>query len=130
MVLRGGVEMRKAKRDFLEQVAKYRKEEIIEAIGRNMFVDCESFLSDLKYIRTTKAIDEKIKLIDEESAAFDAYICWEKEVAAKYGDGETYNIAKLPLSEIERGERLLKAFDKSMEKVAESEKKVSKLLGL
>lgn len=124
--------MARTKKEALEELAKYSKEEIIEAIGRSYLPtwDIDTLLIDLNYIRQTKAIDEHQKAAADASAALTAYIEWQKEVVTKYGDGKTVYLKQLPASEIKRGTELEKAYDAANKKEKRLDNKVKKLLNL
>lgn len=123
--------MNEAKQDKLQEIAKYSKEEIIEALGRKYTPEWEldGLLANLEYIRRTKAIEEHRKAVDEETAAFKAVIGWRKEVIDKYGDGVSVKCTQLPAEERKRGVTLENAWFLAQKKEKRLDAKVSKLLG-
>ena len=124
--------MDEKRRDHLKEISKYSKEEIIEALGRQYIplVVLDSLLGDLEYRRRIKAIEEHKKAFEAEQAAFDAYMAWRKEIVAKYGDGKSVTISKIPRAEITRGADLEKAWNAAREKERKTNAKVEKLLKL
>lgn len=124
--------MARTKKEALEDLAKYSKEEIIEALGKSYLStgDIDYILIDLNYIRQTKTIDEHQKAAADASAALTAYIEWQKEVIEKYGDGKTVRFIQLPASEIKRGNGLADALDAANKKEKRLDNKVKKLLNL
>lgn len=122
--------MRKAKQDVLKKLAKYSKEEIIEALCETFFLDLDRVLNNLEHNRRTKVLEEHRKTIEAQSAAGVAYIEWLKEMTAKYGDGEKIDLRKLTKQEIQRGARLEKAWDEARKAEKKLDNRVNKLLGL
>ena len=122
--------MDEERRDYLKEISKYSKEEIVEALKRHYIPDWvfADLLSGLEFVRRTKAIDEHNKTVQEESAAFEAYMAWRKEIVAKYGDGKAVTISKIPREEITRGANLEKAWNDAREKEQKASAKVDKLL--
>lgn len=122
--------MDEKRRDYLKEISKYSKKEIIEALGRQYIppVALDNLLGDLEYRRTIKAIDESKKATEKEHAAFDAYMAWRKEMVAKYGDGKAVTISKIPFEELARGTNLEKAWNAAREKEQKASAKVDKLL--
>lgn len=124
--------MTEERRDHLKEIAKYSKEEIIEALGRQVIplVVLDNLLGDLEHLRIRKAIDEHKKAFEAEQAAFDAYMAWRKEKVAKYGDGKIVTLSNIPRAEITRGAALEKAWNAAREKERKTNAKVEKLLKL
>lgn len=122
--------MARTKKEALEELAKYSKEDILEALGRSCFVDVDAMLIDLEYIQRTRAIDEHQKAIADESAALTAYLEWNREVIAKYGDGETVRFDQLPESEVQRGIKLERIWRSARKKEKRLDDRVRKLLNL
>ena len=122
--------MDEERRDYLKEISKYSKEEIIEALKRHYIPDWvfADLLSSLEFVRRAKAIDESKKAAEKEHATFDAYMAWRKEMVAKYGDGKAVTISKIPFEEIARGTNLEKAWNTAREKERKASAKVDKLL--
>lgn len=122
--------MDEERRDYLKEISKYSKEEIIEALKRHYIPEfvLADLLSGLEFVRRTKAIDESKKAAEKEHATFDAYMAWRKEMVAKYGDGKAVTISKIPFEEIARGTNLEKAWNTAREKERKASAKVDKLL--
>lgn len=122
--------MDKERRDYMKEISKYSKEEIIEALARQYIplVALDGLLGDLEYRRRIKAIEERKKATEKERAAFDAYMAWRKEMVAKYGDGKAVTISKIPFEELARGANLEKAWNTAREKERKASAKVDKLL--
>ena len=117
----------------MEELAKYSKEEIIEALGRFRMLDgddVDMLLIELEYIRKNKAIEEHKKAIEAEDAAFDAYVGWQKKIIAEYGDVEKVKYNQIPDSELRQGEKLENAWNAARKKEKRLDAKVRKLLNL
>ena len=120
------------KNDKLKEIAKYSKEEILEALARQYMPDLvtDRLLSDLEYIRRTKALQEQDNALVAERTALDAFLAWQKGMIERYGDGESVRFNQVPEREIERGLKLEKAYNAARKERQQAEAKVNRLLGL
>lgn len=120
------------KNDRLQELNKYSKTEIIEALSRIVlpFSVVESLLAKLEHIKCIKAIEEHAKASKAETAACSAYIEWQREMIAKYGDGNTVKFNQIPLLDLRHGSALNNAWDDARRKERLLRAKVDRLLNL
>lgn len=121
--------MNEQRRNHLKEIARYSKEQILEALGRS-FVDLENLLTELEYVQRTEVLKEHNKAIDESNAAFTAYTEWYKKIIEKCGDGTKVRLFQIPTSELQRGVELEEAWKNAQKKEQRLDAKVRKLLDL
>lgn len=124
--------MSRATKENLKKLAKYPKNEIIEALGNQYDSDfiVSHMIMELENKETQKALDEHKKAIIAENEAIEAYFSWMDEMCVKYGDGKKVNILALPQEEISHGAKLETAIKKATETERKLDAKVIKLLKL
>ena len=118
-------------KDKLKELAAYSKEEIIEAIGLPHWFDedlVDYLIIELKHLKRTRAIEQHDEAWRAESVALDAYLAWQKKMITEYGDGERVQYNQVPLSEIQRGLELEKAWNDARKKERKTRAKVKDLL--
>ncbi len=122
--------MSRAKPEFLKKLAKYSKEDIIEALGRQFRADyiISDIVNDLESKATQKALDDHGKALDALITARGAYFRWQDEMCVRYGDGKTAKLADIPTEEISKGAALERALKKATETERMLDKKVNELL--
>lgn len=124
--------MSRATKENLKELAKYPKNEIIEALGNQYGSDfiVANMIVELSSKETQKALDEHEEALRAETEAREAYINWLNEMCVKYGDGKKVNVFSLPRAEISHGAKLETALKKATETERRLDAKVSKLLKL
>lgn len=112
--------------------AKYSKEDIIEALGRQCQADfiIRGILNDLEYIASKRVFDDYDKAIKEHKDAFEAYIEWKNQMCIAYGDGKSVKLTNIPPEEITKGAALERTLKSAAEAEQKLDKKISKMLNV
>lgn len=122
--------MSRAREEALKKLSAYKKEEIIEALGRSYQSEyiAEQMLDYLESRKEKALLDRHRKAIDKEIAARKAFMEWKKEMCEKYGDGQTVKLSNIPPTDINRGAALEKALKEATEEERRLDKQVNKML--
>ena len=122
--------MSRAKPELLKKLAKYSKEDIIEAIGKQYQADfiISGIINDLEHRASQKVLDDHGKALDALIAAREAFSKWRNEMCARYGDGKSVKLADIPPEEISKGATLEKALKEATETEQRLDKKVNRML--
>ena len=122
--------MSRAGKETLKKLLSYRKEEIIEALGRSYQSEyiAEQMLNYLESKKEKDLLDRHRKALDKEIAARKAFMEWKNEMCEKYGDGQTVKLTNIPPEDINRGAALEKALKEAVEEERRLDTRVNKML--
>lgn len=122
--------MSKASKSQIQQLKKYTKDDIIDAISRewNGEYFIESMLMYLDNKKIDAAFAENEKAIKAENDAMKAYLAWKSEMVRRFGDGNSVKIGAIPAAEIQRGDKLVQIWDDARKKLEGAEGRVQKLM--
>ena len=122
--------MSRVKPELLKKLAKYSKEDIIEALGKQYQADfiISGIINDLEHRASQKALDDHGKALDVLIAAREAFSKWRNKMCARYGDGKSVKLADIPPEEISKGAALEKALKEATETEQRLDKKVNRML--
>lgn len=122
--------MSRAKPELIKKLAKYSKEDIIEALGKQYQADfiISGIINDLDHRASQKVLDDHGKALDALVAAREAFSKWRNEMCVRYGDGKSVKLADIPPEEISKGAALEKALKEATETEQRLDKKVNRML--
>lgn len=122
--------MSKAGKEALKKLSAYRKEEIIEALGRALELAAypseyiaEQMTDFLENKKIQDLLDRHEKALAKEIAAEKAFRKWKNEMCEKCGDGQTVRLSNIPPADIIRGT----ALEKALKEATEEEKQILSL---
>ena len=124
--------MNNKKQQLKAKLAKYPKEDIIEAILNQFYFEStvNSMLIDLESMRMQRAIEKEKQALDAESAAFGDYIQWMQRMAETYGDGKSFKYGDIPYGEVEKGLKLARRLEKASASASKEMESTSAALGI
>lgn len=124
--------MNNKKQQAKAKLAKYPKEDIIEAILNQFFFEStvNMMLVDLESMRMQRAIEKEKQAFDAERAAFDDYNQWMRRMAETYGDGKSFKYGDIPYAEVEKGLKLARRLEKASDAVTKEMERTSAALGI
>lgn len=124
--------MNNKKQQLKAKLAKYPKEDIIEAILNQFYFEStvNMMLVDLESMRMQRAIEKEKRAFDAENAAFDDFIQWQRRMAETYGDGKSFKYGDIPNVEVEKGLKLARRFEKASAAVPKEMERTNAALGI
>lgn len=124
--------MSRADLQLIEQLHRFEKEQIIEAISHLLNSDfiARSIISEIEMAESDKLFNAHEKALTALIAARKAFADWTRDAAEKYGDGKSFKISSLPISEYGKGAYLEKSVEEFEEKERKLHKQINKLLNL
>ena len=116
--------------DYKTKLAKFSKQDIIDAIGRLYQADyiASQIVDDLEEREREKLFSEHDAALKKVTDARMAFLLWKKEVAETYGDGKNAKLIDVPPAEIMRGAALEKELNEAVKKEQRLDKKIHILL--
>ena len=122
----------KAKREDIQKLKTYSKDEIIDAIDVhwNSNTIIREILDNCKYAKQDRVFKEHDKALAECKSTSKKYCEWLSELSVKYGDGKNVKIADIPMEELKIGAKLEKAMNTADTKERKLNKELMKFLGV
>lgn len=122
----------KAKREDIQKLKTYSKDEIIDAIDVcwNSNTIIREILDNIEYAKRDRVFKEHDKALAECKSTSQKYCEWLSELSVKYGDGKNIKIADIPMEELKIGAKLEKAMNAADAKERIRNKELMKFLGV
>lgn len=113
-----------------EKLQQFTKDEIIEAILKrarwHSLLSVDEIVYEIKGDRRQKAFEKGQKARQHAIECMQKYFDWRKEVAQKYGNGESVKLKDIPFNELQKGAELEKKWIESDEARKKAEKEEDK----
>lgn len=107
------------------QFLKYSKEQIIDAmLSETIFNEASHILHRCWHTKHDELYRAMCKAGEEENVALTAFIEYQKELAAKYGDGEKFKFSRLSAQESIKYDKLSAAWDETRKRHEKANKQI------